>query len=115
MVIGPGEELVVELAIENLGNTLWLAGRESRMGIVMPGVRIFDDAGTLVREFHGEPPLPRSVAPGETVRLKIDHAVPHRVGSYILKIDLVDQHICWFEAVGSKPLVLEFEVAHHER
>ena len=81
----------------------------------MPGVRIFDDAGTLVREFHGEPPLPRSVAPGETVRLKIDHAVPHRVGSYILKIDLVDQHICWFEAVGSKPLVLEFEVRDRER
>jgi len=114
LVIGPGEELDVELAIENLGNTLWLAGRESRMGIVMPGVRIFDDAGTLVREFHGEPPLPRSVAPGETVRLKIDHAVPHRIGRYTLKIDLVDQHICWFEAVGSKPLVLEFEVTDRE-
>ena len=35
--------------------------------------------------------------------------MPHRVGRYTLKIDLVDQHICWFEAVGSKPLVVEFE------
>ena len=110
LVLEAGEELNIELEIENQGDTLWLAGRETRMGIVMPGVRIFDEAGTLVREFHGEPPLPRSVAPGETVRLRIDQAVPHRVGRYTLKIDLVDQHICWFEAVGSKPLVLEFEV-----
>ena len=70
----PGEVLAVEIEIENQGDTLWLAGQETRMGIVMPGVRIFDGAGTLVREFHGEPPLPRSVAPGETVRLRIDQS-----------------------------------------
>jgi hypothetical protein len=27
-----------------------------------------------------------------------------------MKIDLVDQHICWFEERGSQPLVLSFEV-----
>lgn len=108
--LAPEQALDIELEIENTGDTLWLAGRETRTGTVMPGVRISDEAGTLVSEFHGEPPLPRAVAPGETVRLKIEHAAPQRSGNYTLKFDLVDQHISWFEAVGSEPLVVEFEV-----
>jgi hypothetical protein len=76
----------------------------------MPGVRITDNKGTVVKEFHGEPPLPRAVAPGEKVRLRIAFEVPHSEGSYKFKLDLVDQHICWFEDVGSEPLMIEFKV-----
>jgi 2-polyprenyl-3-methyl-5-hydroxy-6-metoxy-1,4-benzoquinol methylase/glycosyltransferase involved in cell wall biosynthesis len=108
--IKPGQTLEIDLEIENIGDTLWLAGRETRTGTVMPGVRISDETGTLVSEFHGEPPLPRAVAPGETVRLRIDRVAPIRRGNYTLKVDLVDQHVCWFEDVGSTPLVIEFEV-----
>jgi 2-polyprenyl-3-methyl-5-hydroxy-6-metoxy-1,4-benzoquinol methylase/glycosyltransferase involved in cell wall biosynthesis len=109
--LAPGQPLDIELEIENTGDTLWLAGHESRTGIVMPGVRISDEAGTLISEFHGEPPLPRAVAPGETVRLRIEHFAPRRPGNYTLKFDLVDQQVCWFEDVGSKPLRIEFEVS----
>ena len=108
--LAPGEALDLELEIENTGDTLWLAGRETRTGVVMPGVKLIDEAGTLVTEFHGEPPLPRAVAPGETVSLKIDHPAPRRPGRYALKFDLVDQHVCWFEDVGSEPLTIWFEV-----
>ncbi len=76
----------------------------------MPGVRIIDEKGTIIKEFHGQPPLPRAVAPGETVQLRFALEVPHLEGSYKLKLDLVDQHICWFEDVGSVPLTIEFEV-----
>jgi 2-polyprenyl-3-methyl-5-hydroxy-6-metoxy-1,4-benzoquinol methylase/glycosyltransferase involved in cell wall biosynthesis len=108
--LAPGEALDIELKIENAGDTLWLAGRETRTGIVMPGVRIQDATGNLVSEFHGEPPLPRAVAPGETVTLKIAHAAPQRPGRYRLKFDLVAQHVCWFEDVGSEALTIGFEV-----
>lgn len=108
--IQPGHVLELEIEIQNVGDTLWLAGREARMGTVMPAVRIFDESNLLVSEFHGEPPLPRPVAPGERVKLRIDYTVPHRSGHYTLKLDLVDQHICWFEAVGSEPLLVEFDV-----
>lgn len=107
----PGQAMDIELEIENTGDTLWLAGRETRTGIVMPGVRISDERGTLVNEFHGEPPLPRAVAPGETIRLRIEHAAPGRSGKYTLKFDLVDQQVCWFADVGSEPLAIEFEVS----
>jgi SAM-dependent methyltransferase/glycosyltransferase involved in cell wall biosynthesis len=110
MISKAGKPLNIELQIQNTGDTLWLAGQETRLGIVMPGVRIFDDNGTMITEFHGEPPLPRAVAPREKVRLKIDHPAPLQSGYYTIKVDLVDQHICWFEDVGSEPLTIEFEV-----
>jgi glycosyltransferase involved in cell wall biosynthesis/SAM-dependent methyltransferase len=110
-----GESLVLPLAIENTGDTLWLTGQTVRAGVVMPAVRVYDSAGALVSEFHGEPLLPRAVAPGETVELKIEYTAPHRAGAYTLKVDLVDQHVCWFEQRGSEPLVIQFEVGQGGR
>ncbi|MDQ3746867.1 MAG: class I SAM-dependent methyltransferase, partial [Acidobacteriota bacterium] len=106
-----GELLVLSLAVENTGDTLWLTGQTVRAGVVMPAVRVFDEAGALVSEFHGEPLLPRAVAPGETIKLKIEYAAPRRAGAYMLKVDLVDQHVCWFEQRGSEPLTVRFDVA----
>ena len=108
--VSPGQTINLELEIENAGDTLWLAGREARTGVVMPALRIIDGAGILIRETHGEPPLSRAVAPGETVRLRLEPAAPQRPGKYTLKFDLVDEQVCWFEAVGSAPLTFAFEV-----
>jgi 2-polyprenyl-3-methyl-5-hydroxy-6-metoxy-1,4-benzoquinol methylase/glycosyltransferase involved in cell wall biosynthesis len=102
--------LTIPLAIQNTGDTLWLTGQTVRAGIVMPAVRVFDDKGTLMTEFHGEPLLPRAVAPGETVKIKIEYVAPRRPGAYTMKIDLVDQHVCWFEQQGSQPLIINFDV-----
>ena len=102
----PGEIFSVPLSVRNLGDTLWLGGRYLRRGAVMLGVKILDAAGTVVDEFHGEPPLPRAMAAGERTEAVIEHAVPLTAGDYTLKIDLVDQHVAWFEAHGSAPLLL---------
>ena len=110
-IVKRGEKLELELEIRNSGDTLWISGRETRFGIVMPGIKIFDETGKLVNEIHGEPPLPHSIAPGETIRLRVSQSVPHQCGPYTLKLDLVDQHVSWFEDAGSKPLLIEFEVS----
>jgi hypothetical protein len=106
----PGESITIPLSITNSGDTLWLAGKSARAGVVMPGVRVTDDTNTLVNEFHGDPPLPQAIAPGETFNLTIAYTAPRRPGAYTLTIDLVDQHVCWFEQRGSKPLSIEFVV-----
>ena len=107
--IGPGDLLSFPVRIENTGDTLWLTETVSA-GIVMPAVRVFDHAGDLVTEFHGEPMLPHPIAPGESVKIKIEYRAPQRAGSYKLKLDLVDQQVCWFEERGSQPLVVDFAV-----
>src|SRR5437667_8839318 len=96
--------------METTGVSLWLAGSEARAGVVMPALRIIDAKRTVVREVHGEPPLPHAVAPGEMIRLKIGCAAPQRSGVYALKIDLVDEQVCWFEAAGSVSLTMRLQV-----
>src|SRR6266446_3036793 len=110
--LSSGETFELDLEIENTGDTLWLAGSEARAGVVMPAVRIIDEQGALIREVHGEPPLPHAVAPGEMIRMKIGCAAPHRSGVYTLKIDLVDEQVCWFEDAGSEPMTMRLEVVH---
>lgn len=108
--LAPNHPIKIAIEIKNAGDTLWLAGKTAERGVVMPAVRIVDEAGTLVDEFHGDPPLPHAVAPGETIKLTIECKTPARAGRYKLTIDLVDQHVCWFEQQGSQPLTIEFVV-----
>ena len=97
--------------VRNAGDTLWLAGRALQRGDVTLGVKIIDEAGSARDEFHGSPALPRAVAPNECCSVSIEHACPARPGRYTLKIDLVDQHICWFEERGSTALYLPLNVS----
>lgn len=108
--VAPGQALELDLEIENQGDTLWLVGSAERAGSVMLAIRLFDDSGMLVMERHGTPPLPQALAPGEKVRLRVELVVPRAPGLYMLKCDMVAQHVCWFEERGSTPLILSFRV-----
>lgn len=106
----PGKPFTLQLRITNTGDTVWLGGDYLRRGAVTLGVKILDDAGRVIDEFHGEPGLPRAVGPNESCSVVIEHPAPAQPGSYVLKIDLVDQHICWFEERGSQPISLPLVV-----
>ncbi len=108
--LAAGEKLNLAIRIRNTGDTLWLNGQTLRLGVVMPGVTVRNEAGEIISEVHGHPMLPRAVAPGQSFAIDIPCPVPLEPGTYTIKIDLVDQHICWFEERGSQPVVLSFEV-----
>jgi glycosyltransferase involved in cell wall biosynthesis/SAM-dependent methyltransferase len=108
--VAPGTKVEVLVDIRNTGDTLWLTGQTVRAGVVMPGLKILDEDGGTVLELHGHPLLPRAVAPGQSVALDLQFVAPDRAGKYTVKIDLVDQHVCWFEERGSRPLLFSFEV-----
>lgn len=109
-LLAPAATYALPLAIENAGDTVWLTGPAERRGAVMLAARLFDEAGEMIEERHGEPPLPRALAPGESVRIVYNLRAPRKTGSYLLKIDLVAQHVAWFEQAGSEPLILSFRV-----
>jgi 2-polyprenyl-3-methyl-5-hydroxy-6-metoxy-1,4-benzoquinol methylase/glycosyltransferase involved in cell wall biosynthesis len=110
LTVAAGEPFEVSVSITNNGDTLWLTGQTVRAGIVMPGVKIVDEFGEIASELHGHPKLPRAVVPGQTLALDLEFTAPLKPGVYSAKVDLVDQHICWFEERGSKPLVFSFRV-----
>jgi 2-polyprenyl-3-methyl-5-hydroxy-6-metoxy-1,4-benzoquinol methylase len=105
-----GELIELPIEIENTGDTLWLVSRAAPKGTVRLGVKILNEAGQLVEDVHGSPPLPRALAPREKVRVMVSRPAPKAAGAYTLNIDLLDQDICWFEQQGSEPLVVAFEV-----
>ena len=108
------DQLQLRITAKNTGDTLWLNGQTVRSGVVMPGVRIIDEQGQIIHELQGYPMLPRAVPPGGTVDFQIQFVAPSASGSYTLKVDLVDQHICWFEERGSQPLLLGFKVENSD-
>jgi SAM-dependent methyltransferase/glycosyltransferase involved in cell wall biosynthesis len=108
--VNASAKLNLALVIRNTGNTLWLNGQTLRAGVVMPGVRVSNAAGEIVSEVHGNPMLPRAVAPGQSLAIDVPCPVPANAGTYTVKIDLVDQHVCWFEERGSQPLSFTVEV-----
>jgi glycosyltransferase involved in cell wall biosynthesis/SAM-dependent methyltransferase len=108
--VAPGSKTTARLLIENTGDTLWLTGPAERAGSCMLGVRLYDEAGALVSERHGTPPLPRALAPGESATVRFELKAPHSSGLYTLKLDMVAQHVCWFEERGATPLAVQFRV-----
>jgi hypothetical protein len=106
----PGQIFRADIEVRNAGDTLWLGGRFLRRGGVTLGVKVLDQAGAVCDEFHGEPALPRALGPNESCTVTIERACPAAPGRYRLKVDLVDQHICWFEERGSTALYLPFVV-----
>ena len=105
----PGQALEARLRITNTSPGPWRLSA-SRVYGVKVGLRLqgggqaawvdFDRAG-LMRGF---------VQPGEAVEITHVFLAPATPGAYRLKIDLVDEHVTWFEDQGSRPLIRPLRV-----
>ena len=106
----PGSMMEAAIEVANTGDTLWLVSRAPLTGRIKVGLKILNSYGEPIFESHGAPPIQQALAPGEKIPLAINIKAPKNAGQYTLKIDLVNQNICWFEEHGSKPLLLPFQV-----
>jgi SAM-dependent methyltransferase len=108
--ISPDGKIEFDISAKNVGDTLWLVSNAPLRGRVRLGVKMLNGAGEVIEEIHGWPRLQRAMAPDEKTELRVSLNAPTKPGEYSLKVDLVDQDICWFEENGSTPLLLSFEV-----
>jgi len=106
----PQSVLKAEIEVVNTGDTIWLVSEAPMRGTVRVALQILNDRQEVVAEVHGQPKFTSAVAPGESVSFMISQAAPDKAGSYTLKLDLIDQDICWFQECGTEPLLLSFEV-----
>jgi SAM-dependent methyltransferase len=96
-----GEVVPLPLRIENTGDTLWLAARNAAGGFVSLGGHLLDEERRPVRRCFYSDALPRDVAPGDTVEFEARFHLPDRLGRYLLRLDLFDERVAWFEQCGS--------------
>ncbi len=93
----------LKLRVTNAGDTRWLHGASDDRGTVRVGVQALHPDGTIADRDYFRAPLPCAVSPGETV--EVSATVPLRSGvGRSFAIDLVAEHICWFDQHGSRPL-----------
>jgi hypothetical protein len=110
--VSTGDSFTLAATVVNTGNTRWLARTdESRRWQVRLGIALLAADGTMCDMDFGRIDLPHDIEPGETVRLKGHLQAPQTTGSFQLKIDLVAEGVCWFEAHGTVPQQLGIHVA----
>jgi SAM-dependent methyltransferase len=101
----PGSPLHFTVRLENVGDTVWLNAPIGDVGSVALGASLLDEQGSVLSKDLTRAPLPSSVAPNEVAVLDVYIPAPPVPGRFLLKLDLVDEGICWFEHHGSRPLV----------
>lgn len=104
------EALTDRVRIRNTGAVTWKAAGRRFGGQVTVGVKVCTLADDVLREDLGRTPLPRDVAPGETLELDVVIAGVLEPGRYRLRYDLVVEGVTWFEFQGSPCAVREIEI-----
>jgi SAM-dependent methyltransferase len=93
-----GDGVEVRVRATNTGDTVWLSRPSTRGGFVTVGCKLLDREGALLDDTLGRSFLPRDVVPGTEVDVLARISLPAELlaGDYQLRIDLVDELICWF-------------------
>src|SRR5262249_2997854 len=106
----PGTRVVFPIRLANEGVETWRHAPEPRPGTVSLAGHVMDAEGRMHTRDLVHHPLPRDIAPGEALEMTAPVAAPLEPGRYRLKLDLVKEHVCWFEQRGSTPLELVLDV-----
>jgi SAM-dependent methyltransferase len=99
--------------ITNAGDTRWLAAPSALGGFVTLGCKFVQLDGRVARDNAGRTFLERDVLPGTSVETELVLPVPTDLppGQYELRVDLVDELICWFSDVpGNLPAAQVIQV-----
>jgi hypothetical protein len=103
------EQRTFDVRVENLSGTTWPWGERGE-----PEVRLsyqwLDPDGNVI-EYGLRTALPADLGPGEAQVVPLHVLAPPEAGRYRLRLDLVHEHICWFECGVER----EVEVAQRLR
>jgi hypothetical protein len=105
-----GTRVTFPIRLANEGEETWLHAPEPRPGTVSLAGHVMDADGRVHTRDSMHQPLPHGVPPGRGLEMTAQVVAPLEPGAYRLKLDLVKEHVCWFEQRGSTPLELDLEV-----
>lgn len=107
--LAPGEVRPLHVRVRNRGGATWRWGLEQQ-----PEIRVsyhWRSAGGDAHTYEGlRSPLPCNLGPGEAAIVPVWVEVPAEPGRYRLEIDLVHEHVRWFES----PLQVDVAVTTRE-
>ena len=100
------------MRITNEGSHVWPPGTRG-VPEIRASYRWRTSDGAIVVDGGLRTPFPHALGPGETALVPVDVTAPSDPGRYVLELDLVHEHVRWFESgvslaveVSPQPLVL---------
>jgi hypothetical protein len=105
----PGERMDVRLRVVNESPEEWVFTSDERRGIKF-GVKLLPPGSTRWLDYDRHGHMERAISPGLSLELEVAIWAPATPGDYALKLDMVDEHVTWFEDQGSEPLVRKLVV-----
>jgi SAM-dependent methyltransferase len=101
----PGGRLTVTAAVSNESPRPWPSDPPTDGTCrIRLGNHWLTAAGRAVTFDDGRVDLPRTLDPGESVRLTLTATTPAAPGRYVFVLDLVQEDVAWFETRGSRVL-----------
>jgi len=107
----PGSRVTVYVTVRNTSAVPWPGlGREDGAYKVSLGNHWLDSNGKPLSMDDGRTDLPFDLKPGDTADVPLTVTAPSTQGAYILEIDMVQEQVSWFSAMGSKTLRVNLRV-----
>lgn len=100
LTLAPGEEGIVTVVARNGGSTVWRPFEAS--GIAL-GNHWLRPNGEIFVWADGRTTLGQTVAPNQSVRMRLPVRAPSEPGEYLLEVDLVEEGVTWFGEWMSHP------------
>lgn len=100
----------LEVDLVNTAETVWLREGRRGKGYVRLGGQLLDGSGELLARDHARADLPHDVSEGASARVVLELTAPERPGRFLLRLDLVNEGVGWFEEEGSPVVDVPFEV-----
>ena len=103
-VLDPGIVTTIDVVVANSGSREWALGAKDPVRV---GYRWLKPDGT---EYLAEPnlevhtDLPKAVAYGQSVTVKTTVRTPEAIGRYVLRFDMLQERVTWFEPQGNVTL-----------
>ena len=96
-----GRPLQVRTKVQNLSTRVYPARATYGRRLVRLGAQLCDQGGAVINRDFARAWLPENLAPGRKLDVPIEIPSLERPGRYVLKFDLVNEGVDWFEHCGS--------------
>jgi hypothetical protein len=96
--------------VTNRGETVWLReGRRGR-GYVRLGAHLLSGDGISLVNDYGRAEIPGDLQQGDKADIELEMTAPEEPGVYVIRLDMVNEGICWFAQHGSPVTDVPLEV-----